>query len=212
MKSRIRRVIKHYLPTIKVGQLRLAKRKRVQHSLAHSGFRDQNLGAQPSRMRGSPEWRNNRFQDSQPPRANIRKSIAEQFFGPRTPATQPEQPVAVVYSHGEAVSAPPSSGLRVTWFGHSSALIEVDGSRLLIDPFWSERASPISWAGPKRWYAPPIPLSDLPTIDAVLISHDHYDHLDFNTIAAMRLCRSNIIYSDVGGKWLDPRLPKRNGI
>jgi len=58
--------------------------------------------------------------------------------------------------------------------------------RVLIDPFWSERASPFAWAGPKRWYPPLIPLRDLPPIDVVLISHDHYDHLDYASIIAMR--------------------------
>jgi L-ascorbate metabolism protein UlaG (beta-lactamase superfamily) len=76
--------------------------------------------------------------------------------------------------------------LRVTWFGHASTLVEVDGMTLLIDPLWSERASPVSWAGPKRWYPAPIAIADLPKIDAVLISHDHVDHLDYQTISAMK--------------------------
>jgi L-ascorbate metabolism protein UlaG (beta-lactamase superfamily) len=80
--------------------------------------------------------------------------------------------------------------LRVTWFGHSSALVEIDGTRVLIDPLWSERASPVSWAGPKRWYAAPVALSALPTIDAVVISHDHYDHLDRTAILSMKSGRA----------------------
>jgi L-ascorbate metabolism protein UlaG (beta-lactamase superfamily) len=65
-------------------------------------------------------------------------------------------------------------------------LLEVDGAVLLIDPLWSERASPVSWIGPKRWYPAPITLADLPKVDAVLISHDHVDHLDYRTIVAMK--------------------------
>jgi L-ascorbate metabolism protein UlaG (beta-lactamase superfamily) len=76
----------------------------------------------------------------------------------------------------------PASGLRVTWFGHSSLLIEIDGVRLLVDPLWDKRASPLPWLGPKRFFEPPLPLDDLPPIDAVLISHDHYDHLGKGTI------------------------------
>jgi L-ascorbate metabolism protein UlaG (beta-lactamase superfamily) len=75
--------------------------------------------------------------------------------------------------------------LRVTWFGHASSLIEIDGSRILIDPVWDERASPTSWSGPKRFFAPPLPLRDLPPIDAVIVSHDHYDHLGAGTIRAL---------------------------
>lgn len=75
---------------------------------------------------------------------------------------------------------------RLTWLGHSIVLIELAGVRFLTDPVWAERVSPYSWIGPKRWYPPPIELSDLPFIDAVLISHDHYDHLDTETIERLR--------------------------
>ncbi|NOJ99821.1 MBL fold metallo-hydrolase, partial [Corallococcus coralloides] len=78
------------------------------------------------------------------------------------------------------------TGLRVTWFGHSSTLLDIDGLRVLTDPLWSDRASPVEWAGPRRWYPPPIALAQLPRVDAVLISHDHYDHLDRPTVLAMR--------------------------
>nr|WP_242625245.1 MBL fold metallo-hydrolase [Krasilnikovia cinnamomea] len=73
-------------------------------------------------------------------------------------------------------------GLFVTWYGHSSALVEIDGRRVLLDPVWSDRCSPSRLVGPKRLHEPPIPLRDLPPIDAVLISHDHYDHLDMATV------------------------------
>ncbi len=76
----------------------------------------------------------------------------------------------------------PANGLRITWMGHSSLLIEIDGVRLLADPVWDTRASPLSWMGPKRFFAPPLALEDLPALDAVLISHDHYDHLGKQTI------------------------------
>ncbi len=72
----------------------------------------------------------------------------------------------------------PVSGLRITLIGHSSLLIEMDGTTLLIDPVFSERASMVQWFGPKRFYPPPMRMEDLPPIDAVLLTHDHYDHLD----------------------------------
>ena len=75
----------------------------------------------------------------------------------------------------------------MTWLGHSTQLIEIDGHRVLTDPIWSQRASPLTWLGPRRWYAPTIAIDELPKLDAVVISHDHYDHLDEATIKAFSL-------------------------
>jgi len=79
----------------------------------------------------------------------------------------------------------PQSGLRVTWMGHSSVLLEIDGLRVLIDPMWDERASPMRWAGPKRFFAAPMRLEELPPVDVVVVSHDHYDHLGEATIRGL---------------------------
>jgi L-ascorbate metabolism protein UlaG (beta-lactamase superfamily) len=76
----------------------------------------------------------------------------------------------------------PSTGLRATWLGHSSVLIEIGGVRVLTDPVWGPRASPSALVGPKRFQPAPVALSKLPPLDVVLISHDHYDHLDYPTI------------------------------
>jgi len=76
----------------------------------------------------------------------------------------------------------PHSSLRITWIGHSTSLVEIDGIRLLIDPVWDERAAPVSWIGPKRFFPAPLGLEDLPPIDVILISHDHYDHLGGGTV------------------------------
>lgn len=77
---------------------------------------------------------------------------------------------------------PAGSGLRATWLGHSTVLIEIDGLRVLTDPVWGQRASPSQLAGPKRFQPVPLALKALPPLDAVVISHDHYDHLDHGTI------------------------------
>ncbi|WP_439847945.1 MBL fold metallo-hydrolase [Nocardia nova] len=78
-----------------------------------------------------------------------------------------------------------AADLAVTWFGHATALIEVDGYRILTDPVWSERVSPSPLIGPARLHPVPAPLSSLPALDAVVISHDHYDHLDRETVRAL---------------------------
>jgi L-ascorbate metabolism protein UlaG (beta-lactamase superfamily) len=80
---------------------------------------------------------------------------------------------------------PSASGLRATWLGHSTVLIEIDGVRLLTDPVWGLRASPSQFLGPRRFQPIPVALDDLPRIDAVLISHDHYDHLCYPTMLAL---------------------------
>src|SRR5271154_2220666 len=76
----------------------------------------------------------------------------------------------------------PEGGLRVTWMGHSSLLVEIDGVKVLVGPVWDERASPSRWAGPKRFFAAPVRLEELPAADVVLVSHNHYDHLGEATI------------------------------
>jgi L-ascorbate metabolism protein UlaG (beta-lactamase superfamily) len=77
-------------------------------------------------------------------------------------------------------------GIRVTMVGHASLLIQVAGLNILTDPVWSERASPVSFAGPKRVTAPGIAFDDLPPIDVVLISHCHYDHFDVATLRRLQ--------------------------
>ena len=74
------------------------------------------------------------------------------------------------------------SELMVTWFGHSTVFIQMNGMNILIDPVFSKRPSPISFIGPKRFSEPPITIDELPPIDIVIVSHDHYDHLDMKSI------------------------------
>src|ERR1700682_4500689 len=87
-------------------------------------------------------------------------------------------------------SRAPSTGLRATWLGHSTVLIEIDGYRVLTDPVWGSRASPSRLVGPKRFQPVPVALRSLPPIDAVVVSHDHYDHLDYPTI--LELVKLNV--------------------
>ncbi|MDX6315030.1 MAG: hypothetical protein QOF84_3071 [Streptomyces sp.] len=83
------------------------------------------------------------------------------------------------------LAAPPATGLRLTWMGHSSVLAEIDGRRVLFDPVWGERCSPFNFVGPKRLHPVPVPLAEVGTVDAIVISHDHYDHLDMPTVRAL---------------------------
>jgi L-ascorbate metabolism protein UlaG (beta-lactamase superfamily) len=80
----------------------------------------------------------------------------------------------------------PGGALRVTWVNHSTFLIQTENLNILTDPIWSERCSPVPFAGPKRHHAPGIRFEELPPIDVVLISHNHYDHMDAPTLARLQ--------------------------
>lgn len=144
-------------------------------------------GARLARMQGSPQYTESGvFENPQPLWNDVAGSMTT--FLDYSPVASPtrEQPVAVVAGDGKVFETPPATGLRVTWLGHSTLVLEIDGQRFLTDPIFGERASPFDWVGPQRWYAPPIPLADMPSFDAVLISHDHYDHLQQDTIARIK--------------------------
>ncbi|PJJ54965.1 MBL fold metallo-hydrolase [Hymenobacter chitinivorans] len=103
-----------------------------------------------------------------------------------TEEREPKTPLGPFRADVAALAEPvPAAALRVTWFGHSSTLIELDGKRFLTDPVWRLRASPLSVVGPKRFFAPPLALTELPPLDAVILSHDHYDHLDKDAIRTL---------------------------
>lgn len=106
--------------------------------------------------------------------------------------------------------APPRSVatgmLRVTHINHATVLIQLDGVNILTDPIWSERASPFSWLGPRRVRAPGVHMRDLPKIDLILISHDHYDHLDYATLRALDDSHKPMI---VAGQGVGQRLRTR---
>lgn len=140
-------------------------------------------GDRLARIQGAPQWDGRRFVNPEP-MWNDYTGMFDFFASSGVPRV-PEGPLPVVPVDPTMFDAPPPSGLRVTWFGHSSVLIEIDGRRVLVDPIWGDRVSPFSFVGVKRWYDAPLAIEDLPELDLVLISHDHYDHLDRSTIEAL---------------------------
>jgi L-ascorbate metabolism protein UlaG (beta-lactamase superfamily) len=141
--------------------------------------------ARLERMRGSPRWSGERFRNLHPiipglrdPRAPM-PTLTEFLWGgerrvPRGPLPS--------FSPLETWAKAPASGLRATWLGHSTTLIEIDGFRVLTDPVWGRRASPLWLPGPRRFQPVPVALRSVPAVDLVVVSHDHYDHLDYPTI------------------------------
>ncbi len=144
------------------------------------------LGTKPrdarlERIEKSPHYRGGKFVDTLPRSEPDLAAVSLRWFK-GVADSQPAVPLPVLFRHATEFDPPPESSLRITWFGHSSLLVEIEGKRLLLDPVWSERCSPTRFMGPKRFHPVPIALGALPKIDAVAISHDHYDHLDYATV------------------------------
>lgn len=139
-------------------------------------------GERLARMQAFPQYKAGAFfnEERQAPQDLGLNYLKRQFFGDEQRVPPGALPVMAIKP--ESLRAKPESGLRAAWLGHSSVLIEIDGQRLLMDPVLSARASPFQFFGPERFHPSPIPLARLNGIDAVLISHDHYDHLDEATI------------------------------
>jgi L-ascorbate metabolism protein UlaG (beta-lactamase superfamily) len=145
-------------------------------------------GARLERMQASPRWAGDGFHNVNPIMPGLRDpgvpmpTLGEFICGGERRV--PQAPLPSV-SPLDAWSRRPASGLRATWLGHSTVLIETEGLRVLTDPVWGPRASPSRLLGPKRFQPIPVPLHAMPPIDLVVISHDHYDHLDYPTIRAL---------------------------
>jgi len=145
-------------------------------------------GLRQERVQSSPLWHGGAFRNVHPvlPRL-LRMDVAMPTVREFLFAGDRRVPSGPLPSMDPTVgwTKKPHSGLRTTWLGHSTVLLEIDGLRVLTDPVWGSRASPSQWAGPKRFQPVPIPIRALPSLDAVVISHDHYDHLDYTTIRAL---------------------------
>jgi len=147
------------------------------------------LGASPLEIHavahGSANFRDGAFVNIDPGsmieiNREEKRMLLREMLGVR--AGRPAGDIPLARPEGLGMTAAP---LAVTWLGHSTALLEIDGYRVLADPVWSDRCSPSRTVGPQRMHRPPIPLESLPALDAVIISHDHYDHLDLDTVLAL---------------------------
>ncbi|WP_104525791.1 MBL fold metallo-hydrolase [Blastococcus atacamensis] len=146
------------------------------------------LGAHRRRLQrvvaGSPQFSDGKFHNRLPTPAlspaNTRDGLLRQWHEERHVGL-PGGPIPLAHAELPVDAAE----LAVTWFGHASALLEIDGQRVLLDPVWGYRVSPSPVFGPTRLHEPPVELDELPPVDAVLISHDHYDHLDLPTVQAL---------------------------
>ncbi|TGK03893.1 hypothetical protein EHO59_10220 [Leptospira semungkisensis] len=145
-----------------------------------SSFGGTPSGARLERMKTSKMYKDGQFEND-PFVPNVvpgtySNILRRQLFG--SEQRTPPSPIPVLHPNLKDFSEPLSTGLRAIWFGHSSVLVEIDGVRIFTDPVLSQKVSPFEDIGPERFFQPPIALADLPPIDAVVISHDHYDHLD----------------------------------
>lgn len=118
----------------------------------------------------------------------------------RPPVWQPRRDVTPK-APAEKLLADPTA-IRATFVNHATVLIQVAGLNILTDPIWSERASPVGFAGPKRAHPPGIPFEDLPPIHAVLLSHNHYDHLDLPTLKRLSTAHNPLIICPLGNDLL----------
>ena len=142
-------------------------------------------GARLERIQASPLWTGERFGNVHPVIPGLRDpNVPMPTLGDFLCGGERRVPQAPLPSMNprDAWATPAGSGLRATWLGHSTVLIEIDGLRVLTDPVWGRRASPSRFAGPKRFQPVPVPLRAMPPVDLVVVSHDHYDHLDYPSI------------------------------
>jgi len=155
-------------------------------------------GERLARMRANAHFHDGHFVNDRPPAgytwADAKALFVGQFFG--NEVREPPAAIPIVSVDPAALQATPAPGLRAFWIGHASVYVELDGVRLLVDPIFSNYASPFD-IGPRRFHPPPIALADLPPVDAVLITHDHYDHLDMHTVQQLAT-RGTVFFVPLG--------------
>ena len=158
----------------------------VAATLSLPAFGGRAAGDRLARMEANPGWRGSGFvnAEAQAPSAlaDLGTFVTESIFYEEIRTPPSALPLVSVSAADLALRQTPA--LRAFWIGHASVYVEIDGIRMLVDPVFANYASPFAF-GPARFHPPPIELADLPPIDAVSISHDHYDHLDMVTVRAL---------------------------
>jgi len=136
-------------------------------------------------MRRSPQFRDGTFVNPMPEATALMTAPPVGLLGELAKDKRLRRPAGPVPMRVPPGDEPSPTGLRAIWYGHASTLIEIEGKRVLFDPVWSRRPSPSQLVGPKRHHETPVALSELPPVDAIVISHDHYDHLDLATVRGL---------------------------
>ncbi len=144
------------------------------------------LRVAPERYAASPQAADGRFRNVEPrPAVGFVAGVRlfwDFLFNKPAGTVPADAPRILSLTRADLDAAPDRSLFRI---GHSTLLMKLRGGYWITDPVFAERASPVQWAGPKRFHAPPIALDDLPPLRGVLLSHDHYDHLDRATVRAL---------------------------
>ncbi|WP_244147679.1 MBL fold metallo-hydrolase [Leptospira yanagawae] len=125
----------------------------------------------------------------------------DRFFLPHSLDAKSYPEFPVVHNDGKALQTN-ANKLSVTWVGHATTLVQIDGVNILTDPIWSERCSPLSFAGPKRYTPPGISIENLPKIDVIILSHNHYDHTDLPSLKQLEEKFHPLVLTGLGNKKL----------
>jgi len=156
-------------------------------------------GKRLQKIRTSPQFHNNTFQNQSPtPQltggATMTGVIKDFFFGKH----ERKAPSGLIPSLKSDLEDPNPDEPVITWFGHSSYLLQINGRNILVDPVFSERTSPVQFAGTAAFPGSNVyTADDMPNIDILLLTHDHYDHLDYNTVLALK-DRTAVIVTSLG--------------
>ncbi|NRF65936.1 MBL fold metallo-hydrolase [Aquincola sp. S2] len=151
---------------------------------AHAESCDPRHAASPQYVAADCKFQNLANPDAKPSRGSW--AIWTRFLTDKKVDTVPAEPIPVRALDRPALDKLDNTANHIVRLGHSSHLLKLRGKYWLIDPVFGARASPVSWAGPMRFHPSPLPLHEVPPIEGLILSHDHYDHLDAPTIEALK--------------------------